>query len=496
MQKIKRWLGGPVTLRETIESHANNYTLVRLLLATSVIYFHSFPLSGMEGRVDHLSAWMWPVTDVGGLAVKLFFFLSGLFVTQSFHRNTDVVGFAVRRFLRIWPALFICLLVTSLLLVALTGTAPLWRYFQFAGLYDYVVRNSAFHLTWEISGVLQQHKLHTVNGPIHTLPMEAKMYVVLAFIGVAGMVRTRRRIILAGIASLVLLSLPQLDALLSRYLFDASWSKTAGAMFMAGVLAYGVSPWLRPAPWQGALLLPAACFSTGFMHELFFYASAVWLMLLVGQSYWLGKIWRPREDLSYGIYLYGWPCQQMVLAVTARDLDPYLLTILATALASVFALLSWRIFEKPAMAFGKGISAKTWWQVPKPNRGVIVVLSLLLAMCLGMRWMLWRWDFLPVVQLPAAIVDFGPHESRAGKAINRQPDGGSAIWLKLDGDPGNDAVVVMDGHHLESQSGPGSATARVKRSILARPGDKEIYLERRLPDHTERSNSVSMRITP
>lgn len=32
MQKIKRWLGGPVTLRETIESHANNYTLVRLLL--------------------------------------------------------------------------------------------------------------------------------------------------------------------------------------------------------------------------------------------------------------------------------------------------------------------------------------------------------------------------------------------------------------------------------------------------------------------------------
>ncbi len=40
---------GRTTLRETIDSHANNYTLVRLVLASSVIYFHSFPLSGAEG---------------------------------------------------------------------------------------------------------------------------------------------------------------------------------------------------------------------------------------------------------------------------------------------------------------------------------------------------------------------------------------------------------------------------------------------------------------
>lgn len=75
--------GGAKSLKEVIGSHENNYTLIRLILASSVIYFHSFPLTKAEGYVDHLSTILLPITGVGGLAVKLFFFLSGLFVTQS-----------------------------------------------------------------------------------------------------------------------------------------------------------------------------------------------------------------------------------------------------------------------------------------------------------------------------------------------------------------------------------------------------------------------------
>ncbi len=439
---------------------------------------------------------MWPVTDVGGLAVKLFFFLSGLFVAQSFHRNTDLVAFVTRRFLRIWPALFICLLVTALVLAALTGDYPLLRYLQSGAIFDYVVRNSVFDLTWQINGVLEGNRLQTINGPIHTLPMEAKMYVVLAGIGVLGLMKSRARIIAGSIAALVFVSLPVMDGALGRYLFNASWSKTAGVLFLVGVLAYGLSPRLRPALWQGVPLILLAWATDGLLHEIAFYGVAIWAMLLIGQAEWLGRLWRPREDLSYGIYLYGWPCQQMVLALVSPALNPWVLTVLATALAAVFALLSWRIVEKPAMSFGKGISVRTLWPLPQTNRKVVLTLAVLLAGCIGMRWAALKWDLLPVTPLAATIVDFGPHESRVGERINPQPGGGSAIWLKLEGDPGDDTVVVMDGRRLESASGPGLATAKVKGSILASAGDKKIYLERRFPNRIERSNEVVLVITP
>jgi peptidoglycan/LPS O-acetylase OafA/YrhL len=234
-----------------LEQHDNNYTLVRLVLAASVIYFHSFALTSADGHVDSVSALMWPVTNVGGLAVKLFFLLSGLFVTQSFHKNHGFLDFVLKRFLRIWPGYFVCLLVTAILLAVIAGQGPPWYYLKFHGLYDYVLRNSAFKLTWEIDGVLTSNRLQSVNGPIHTLPMEAKMYVLLAGLGALGLLRTPGRIVVAGVAALVIgLWLNVLGAF-PNWFFDADWSFSAGMMFLAGVALYGVSAWLKPALWQG-----------------------------------------------------------------------------------------------------------------------------------------------------------------------------------------------------------------------------------------------------
>ncbi|MFP3246769.1 MAG: hypothetical protein RXR20_19760, partial [Paraburkholderia sp.] len=56
------------SLREVIESHENNYTLIRAFLAASVIYFHSFHLVKADGYADHLSGALSPITQVGGLA--------------------------------------------------------------------------------------------------------------------------------------------------------------------------------------------------------------------------------------------------------------------------------------------------------------------------------------------------------------------------------------------------------------------------------------------
>src|SRR5690606_9347599 len=220
----------------------------------------------------------------------------------------------------------------------------------------------------------------------------------------------------------------------------------------------------------------------------------VWAMLWVGQSRLVGRLWRPRDDLSYGIYIYGWPCQQMVLAIVSTKLNPYLLTVLALPLAALFAAASWRWIEKPAIGLGRDLVAKRSWSILHEYRVLMVPLVVALGVCCTLHWAVLRWDLVPVGALPVRIIDFGPRHSRSGEPINQQRHGGSAIWLKLDGDPGRDAVVVMAQRRLRTQVSDGLATAGVPDSVLAKPGGKEIVLERRYADRIERSNVVVLEV--
>jgi len=495
---LPRWrfstLRGGKTLRETIENHGNNnYNLVRLILSASVIYFHSFGMS--PGYLDHLSIALRPVTDVGGLAVQMFFFLSGLFVAQSFHKDPRVPSFLLKRFLRIWPGLFICLLVTATVIAAVTGHS-LWRYLTFSGFYDYVLRNSVFDLTWNIEGLLANNSLHSLNGSIHTLPMEAKMYGVLAVMGAVGLMCTPRRIAIGGAVTFMLALIPGVVERLPFNLFDADYSRTAGALFLAGATMYGLSSWVRPALWQGAILIPAAMATFGIEHKVLFYASAVWVMLMIGQSTWIASLWRPKQDLSYGIYIYGWPSQQICMALAPIHLTPDVLSLTALALASGFAAISWRFVERPTIKFGKEFTEKPAMEALKKYRYVLGTLGIVTAICIGARWVTLRWDFVPVVAMQARIADFGPHDSHVGAPINRQSDGSSALWIRTEGRAPEGTSVLMAGRRLPSQVGANLITAKVDARILATPGEKPISLEWRSVDKIERSNVVELRITP
>ena len=54
-------------------------------------------------------------------------------------------------------------------------------------------------------------------------------------------------------------------------------------------------------------------------------------------------------DLSYGLYLYAWPMQQLV-ALYHWASRPATFIIVSTALAAACAVGSWFLVERPAMA--------------------------------------------------------------------------------------------------------------------------------------------------
>ncbi len=54
-----------------------------------------------------------------------------------------------------------------------------------------------------------------------------------------------------------------------------------------------------------------------------------------------------RQDISYGLYLYAWPIQQMLAQHALRN--PWGLFLAALPLTALAATLSWHLIEKPCL---------------------------------------------------------------------------------------------------------------------------------------------------
>jgi peptidoglycan/LPS O-acetylase OafA/YrhL len=76
-----------------------------------------------------------------------------------------------------------------------------------------------------------------------------------------------------------------------------------------------------------------------------------------------------KNDLSYGVYLYGWPMQQLALLAGATTLA--LNIAAATAMTLVCAALSWFAVERPALRlkrrWSRSLSAASLAIAPPPS---------------------------------------------------------------------------------------------------------------------------------
>jgi len=62
-----------------------------------------------------------------------------------------------------------------------------------------------------------------------------------------------------------------------------------------------------------------------------------------------------RGDYSYGVYLYGFPIQQSIVAATGV-VNPFMLFAMTLIPVVGLAVMSWHFVEKPMLRFRKGFS--------------------------------------------------------------------------------------------------------------------------------------------
>ncbi len=357
--------GRPASIGDVIAergARANNYDFIRLVAATLVLVSHAFPLT----TGDNDSEPLWWLTrgqaPLGSLAVGVFFFVSGLLVTQSYERSTGVLNFAWKRALRLFPGLVVVVLLTVFVLGPIMTSLSLGDYLSSLGTWDYL-QNAVLRTRDHLPGVFETVPFaRAVNGSLWTLPYEVRCYVVVAGLGMLGLLswRVTALLLLASLTiSIAFIAYP--EAL--RGMPGAAVLRHSADLF--GFFGVGMLCWLRRdvAPTglfpllAGGLLLLAATQTPVFVPLSAIAAGLIIPPLAYWEADWPRRV-TATGDCSYGLYLYAFPIQQAMVALWPAPPSWWLNILVAAPVTLLLAVLSWHFVERPLLAL-KTPAAKT-----------------------------------------------------------------------------------------------------------------------------------------
>jgi peptidoglycan/LPS O-acetylase OafA/YrhL len=334
---------------------ANAFDGLRCLLAVFVLYSHTYFLGGYGA--EPFSVWTKSQAILGEFSVLGFFGLSGYLVTASYTRSRGVLDYLVKRLRRVVPGLWVCLIVTAFAL------APAIFYLRHGSLtafpwidgdqsaLTFVTANLAIKVQqFTVSGVLAGGPYEgSLNGSLWSLWPEILCYLVLGALGLAGALDHNRPLLIIFIASLftfhaarILLpdvtppTLPTWVVLVDRVRYFLT--------FFVGAALWIWRRHFQPN-WVATGLLLVALAALARLGGLQLLAP-VFVPLALVQLGLCGTL-RLHADVSYGLYIYGFPVQQL-LAATALVRLPWFI-FLAASLAGtvVLAWLSWHFVERP-----------------------------------------------------------------------------------------------------------------------------------------------------
>ncbi|MEW7314399.1 acyltransferase [Buttiauxella gaviniae] len=167
------------SVSDVLKRDNNNFDLLRIFCAIMVIFAHSYYLSNANGAPEPLQSLL-PFTYTGSVAVKIFFFISGLLVTNSLISNKSTIHFLVSRFFRIYPAFIFVILFTAIVVGPIVTSLDIASYFSNPLTVDYIKNSSVFDMAFMLPGVFDANIYKgSVNGSLWTIPYEVASYAVL-----------------------------------------------------------------------------------------------------------------------------------------------------------------------------------------------------------------------------------------------------------------------------------------------------------------------------
>jgi len=337
-----------------------NFDFLRLGAALSVLFSHAFLIAEGDQLHEPLIMLSGNQGILGLLGVFVFFTISGFLVTQSFETTRSPLRFLAARLLRIYPALVVCLTICVLVIGAAVTALPFTEYLLQPGTWRFLTGNLLMQgFEQSLPGVVfVDNAVGTVvGGCFWSLRFEIYCYLVVLALGALRLLDLRSAMILL------------VGGLAASYF---GWFGGFGWLlpyFAIGMVMYYLTR--RRAP-SGALAIAAALgiVATVFLGQMLFAFALLggYLTIYLATS---RSIALPRAarfgDLSYGLYIYGWPVEAGVAHAFAGAAAWWQVFALGTAISLILALISWQVIERPALRLKRLPAIAAAWKPAGPS---------------------------------------------------------------------------------------------------------------------------------
>ena len=321
------------------------YDVLRIVFATFVLIAHAPELTDGDRHRELFNRLTHSGMTLGEVGVDGFFLLSGYLIVQSWILEPDLMQFLRKRLLRIVPGLVVAAALSVLIIGWLAPAVP--HFFL------------QFHLPFTGKPikppVLPGMPDPYTNGSLWTIPYEFRCYLIVALLGIVGFLRRRVFWVITTVVLLFLSIDHSAQHVLSWHHFygiigsPEKFYRLTSAYFV-GAGFYVFHDRIPYRPWIAALagILLAVLIFVPRATEPAIVLCGAYLMFYFGQTHLHLPEWAQNfPDISYGVYLYGWPVESLWIYFTHTS--PWITVLISIPICFTLGWLSWQFIERPML---------------------------------------------------------------------------------------------------------------------------------------------------
>ena len=325
-----------LTLDFLFRNKKNNFNFIRLIAAFMVIYGHSNAIvvnGGADFITKHLNFGF-----TGGIAVDVFFVISGFLVTASMSKG-KLSYYIKSRVLRIYPALIFWVAISAFIIAPIFSNSD----YLFSNSVMYFLNMaSAYNVIFFIDGVFASNRDHAVNGVLWSVIVETRLYLAVFVFYIIGVLKSKTVFNVFFYISLIV------------FYFYPEYAPIAASttdLHVISLFLIGGFYWINKdsiiiSPFYAMLMFVIAFlgFKLGEFKSAYIFVLPYFVFCI---AYMKGLcIFRKIGDYSYGIYLVGWPVQQVIVAIYPQiSLEWH--QFFSILFALILGIFSWHMIEKP-----------------------------------------------------------------------------------------------------------------------------------------------------
>ncbi len=335
----------------------NNFDLLRLVAAISVLFFHATHRLNID--IHHYAASFFKYIP----GIPIFFFISGFLISLSYKNTLNIKNYIRNRLMRIYPALYVCLFLSISFVI-------------YIGYLDISILNTQKFWIWiatQMSFVqfynpefLRGYGTGVLNGSLWTISVELQFYFLVPFLYKYLMIKKNKNktlfflIILFSILNIMHHTLgnpidfrTQSSLYKLLYVSFVPWFY----MFLIGVFFQENFDKFKILTEMPIIIKSIYIIIVLYIYNLFslnpitFFLFATVIYIMVYSFRNTSNILLKGNDYSYGIYIYHAVVINYFIYLDYTKELKYLIYILL--ISFILALFSWHIIEKPILSIKK-----------------------------------------------------------------------------------------------------------------------------------------------